>query len=161
MFRVPWVRRSPAWKRAASSPASRRGGTRPALPLKVNAAVTEMELKFLHLLCLPLFLTACQKLPPPAPALSTAASEGQAFAQASCGGCHAVGRSGTSPNPNAPPFHVVVNHEGVTAETLSFWLSGAHNYPREMDFYLRRPEVDKLVAYMITLRDPNYRRAPD
>jgi mono/diheme cytochrome c family protein len=122
---------------------------------------TEVELKFLHLLCFPLFLTACQKLPPVEPAVSPAASEGQDFAQASCGGCHAVGRHGTSPRSNAPPFHVIVNQEGVTAETLSFWLRGAHNYPREMDFYLHPPEVEKLVAYMLTLRDPNYRRPPD
>jgi len=118
-------------------------------------------LKFLHLLCFPLFLTACQKLPPVEPAVSPAASEGQDFARASCGGCHAIGRSGTSSLSNAPPFHVIVNQEGVTAETLSFWLRGAHNYPREMDFYLHPPEVEKLVAYMLTLRDPNYRRPPD
>jgi hypothetical protein len=30
-----------------------------------------------------------------------------------------------------------------------------------MDFYLVESEVDALVAYMLTLRDPNYRRPPD
>ena len=117
--------------------------------------------KPLRLLCLPLLLTACQNLPSAEPAPATPTPEGQAFAQASCSGCHAVGRHGSSPNPNAPPFPAIVNQEGLTAETLSYWLRGAHNYPSEMDFYLRDREVDALVAYMLTLRDPNYRRPPD
>ncbi|MGZ8345788.1 MAG: c-type cytochrome [Allosphingosinicella sp.] len=118
-------------------------------------------MKLLHLLCLPLLLTACEELPPAEPATSSITSDGQAFAQATCGDCHAVGRSGTSPNSNAPPFAVIVNQEGVSAETLSFWLRGAHNYPREMDFYLDARKADAIVAYMLTLRDPNYRRPPD
>jgi hypothetical protein len=56
---------------------------------------------------------------------------------------------------------VIVNQEGLTAQTLASWLKGAHNYPREMDFALKQHEVDTLVSYMITLRDPNYRRSPD
>lgn len=121
----------------------------------------EVMLKPLHLFCVPLLLTACQNLPSAEPALSTISSEGHAFAQASCGQCHAIGRYGTSSNSNALPFPAIVNQEGLTAKTLSVWLKGAHNYPREMDFYLGANEVDKLVAYMLTLRDPNYRRPPD
>jgi mono/diheme cytochrome c family protein len=93
--------------------------------------------------------------------MSAAAPAHQALAQASCGSCHSVGRYGTSPYSNAPPFSVIVNQEGVTAETLSIWLRGAHNYPSEMDFYLDERKVDALVSYMLTLRDPNYKRPPD
>lgn len=118
-------------------------------------------MKPLHLLSLTLLLTACQNLQPTEPASSTTASPGQAFAQASCGGCHAVGRYGMSPRSNAPPFPAIVNQEGVTEETLSFWLRGAHNYPAEMDFYLRERDVNQLVAYLLTLRDPHYKRPPD
>lgn len=114
-----------------------------------------------RLLCLALLCAACQNLPPADPAPPTSADPGRAFAQATCGGCHAVGRYGRSSLSNAPPFPAIVNQEGVTAETLSFWLRGAHNYPREMDFYLLERDVDGLVAYMLTLRDPNYRRPPD
>ena len=114
-----------------------------------------------HLLWLPLLLSACHDLPATAPARSTLAAEGHALARASCGACHAVEREGTSRRSNAPPFPVVVNQQGLTAETLSTWLRGAHNYPREMDFYLGDREVDALVAHMLTLRDPNYRRLPD
>ena len=87
--------------------------------------------------------------------------DGHAFAQATCAQCHAIERYGASRISNAPPFPAIVNQEGVTAETLSYWLRGAHNYPREMDFYLDDRQVDALVTYLLTLRDPNYRRPPD
>lgn len=121
----------------------------------------EKRVKPLRLLCLTLLAAACQDMPPAEPVPAAAGSPGQAFAQQSCGGCHAVGRQGSSSNPNAPPFPAIVNQEGLTEETLSTWLRGAHNYPREMDFYLVARDVDALVAYMMTLRDPHYRRPPD
>ena len=120
-----------------------------------------MRLKLPHLIYLTLPLAACQSLPPAAPTASTLVSQGQTFAEASCGGCHAVARYGSSSNPNAPPFPAIANQEGLTAETLSYWLRSAHNYPSEMDFHLNGHQVDELVAYMLTLRDPGYRRPPD
>ena len=122
-----------------------------------------MWIKSFHLLCLALPLAACQSVPAaePTPPAPSATSSGQAFAEATCGSCHAVGRYGHSSNSNAPPFMAIVNQEGLTEETLSTWLRGAHNYPSEMDFYLNDRRVSELVAYMLTLRDPNYRRPPD
>ena len=117
--------------------------------------------KPLHWLLLAMTVAACQNIPPAEPAAASDSSRGQEFAQASCGGCHAVGRYGSSSNPNAPPFPAIANQEGLTAETLTYWLRGAHNYPREMDFYLGEREVDVLVAYILSLRDPNYVRPPD
>ena len=119
------------------------------------------QMKLAPLFCLTLALGACQNILSGEPARSTVALSGQAFAQSSCGGCHAIVSDRTSPNSNAPPFPAIVNQEGLTAETLSHWLRGAHNYPSEMDFSLNERQVDELVAYMLTLRDPNYRRPPD
>jgi mono/diheme cytochrome c family protein len=113
------------------------------------------------ILSLLLPVAACQSpaaVEPPRPASS---SSGAGLAQQACGGCHAVGRAGTSRNPNAAPFAAIANQEGLTAETLSTWLRGAHNYPREMDFQLNDQQVDLLVAHMLSLRDPNYRRPAD
>ena len=110
------------------------------------------------LLCL--LLVAPASYHRPAPARSDAAA-GHALAQATCAACHAIEEEGSSRRSNAPPFPVIVNQEGLTKETLSNWLRGAHNYPSEMDFYLREPEVRVLVAYMLTLRDPSYQRPPD
>lgn len=114
-------------------------------------------MKRIALLCLALGAMACQPLPSAAPALSASPAEGLAFAQASCGGCHAVGRYGASPNPDSPPFARIVNQDSLTAQSLSTWLRDAHNYPQEMEFALEGSKVDDLVAYMLTLRDANYR----
>jgi hypothetical protein len=81
------------------------------------------------------------------------------FAQAACGGCHAVERYGASPNPDSPPFAAIVNREGLTRATLTTWLRDAHNYPEEMEFTLGAPEVERLVDHMLTLRGPDYRPA--
>lgn len=113
---------------------------------------------------LALAIVACRTVPSepaasgPAPTL---AARGQARAEAQCGGCHAIGRSGMSPSANAPPFHAVINQEDLTAGAVSGWLRGAHNYPVEMNFALSESEVEELVAYLMTLRDPNYRRRLD
>ena len=120
-----------------------------------------MKLNALRLLCLALPAAACQSLPTATRATSAPPSQGQIFAQTSCSSCHAIGLYGSSPNPNAPPFGSIANQEGLTAETLSYWLRGAHNYPSEMDFYLNERQVSDLVAYMLALRNPRYRRPPD
>ena len=104
---------------------------------------------------------ACQNVPPAEPATSTASSEGRAFAEASCASCHAIGRTGSSPNPSAPPFRAIVNREGASAETLSTVLRGPHNVPRAMDFWISEREVEAIIAYMLTLREPNERRRND
>lgn len=114
-------------------------------------------MKPLHLLCLAPVLVACQQTPSAEPAASAAQSRGQALAQASCGSCHAIERYGLSPNRAAPPFAAIVNQQELTAETLSTWLRDAHNYPQQMEFSLGERAVDDLVAYMLTLRDPDYR----
>lgn len=115
----------------------------------------------LPFLCLTLALGACQSLSSAAPPSSPVVLPGQVLAQTSCRACHAIDRHGSSPNPNAPPFAYIANQEGLTGETLSYWLRGAHNYPSEMDFNLNEGQVNDLVAYMLTLRDPHYRRPPD
>lgn len=86
--------------------------------------------------------------------------QGRAIAERSCSSCHAI-EPGRFSYSEAPSFPVIANQEGLTAETLSVWLKRAHNYPREMDFYLQEQQVDALVAYILTLQDPNFRRPPD
>ena len=102
-------------------------------------------------------ICACQPLSPAGSAASAESRSGLAFAKSACGGCHAVEQRSVSPNPSAPPFARIVNQEGVTSNTLAAWLRDAHNYPSEMKFTLERRRIDDLAAYMLTLRDPNYR----
>lgn len=95
-----------------------------------------------------------------APASGSAASvaRGKAFAQAHCSGCHAVLPDRFSPNPDAPPFENVVTKEGLTAETLTYWLRHSHNFPEIMNFEVADDQVDDLSAFMLTLRQPPPRR---
>ncbi len=103
---------------------------------------------------------ACQPAPEPQSAAADPDAEVDgsvlAFAQAACGGCHAVEQYDLSPNPDAPEWPRIVNTPGLTAATLSGWLRDAHNYPVEMDFDLDAPQVDELVAYMMTLQRDDY-----
>ena len=102
-------------------------------------------------------LAACQPSAGPAPRAGAEAHPDLAFAQSSCGGCHAVDRRSVSPNPQAPPFARIVNQQGLTRNTLAAWLRDAHNYPGEMNFTLGQREVDRIAAFMLTLRDPTFR----
>lgn len=115
----------------------------------------ETHLKPLPVLAFAFGLAACQPVPPAGTA--SAPPVGEALASARCGTCHAIGRQGLSPNPNAPPFAAIVNQPGLTDATLSTWLRDAHNYPQDMDFTLGEGEVDALIAHMLMLRDPDYR----
>ena len=81
-----------------------------------------------------------------------------AFAQGACGGCHAVEKPWLSPNPASPTFADIANREGVTEDTLQAYLTDAHNYPMVMDFDLDPEQAKELAHYILTLRDPEYRK---
>ncbi|MDG2003174.1 MAG: hypothetical protein P8J20_07570 [Novosphingobium sp.] len=130
-------------------------------------------LKPLFVIAIAVGVVACQAIPPGEP-VESAASAAQpadspderyvneqgigalAFAQAACGGCHSVEPLDLSPNPQAPAFAEIANRRGLTAETLSYWLRDAHNYPEAMDFDLNASRIDELTTYILTLRDKNY-----
>ncbi len=80
-----------------------------------------------------------------------------AFAQAACGGCHAVEAGTLSPNPASPSFEEIANRKKLSEATLATWLRDAHNYPEVMDFDLDQAQVDALAAHILTLRDPAWR----
>jgi mono/diheme cytochrome c family protein len=92
------------------------------------------------------------------PATPGSIADNETFVRATCGGCHAIDGNSLSRNPRAPSFPEIVNAEGLTEETLSVWLRGAHNYPAEMDLYLTDRAVDRIVSHMLTLKDPNFKR---
>ena len=103
-------------------------------------------------------LAACQHTAPDTAATADplAVTEAHALAQAACAQCHSVEPYGLSPNANAPEWTAIANSPGLTRETLTNWLTEAHNYPEQMDFYLVEDEVELLVDYMLTLRRADY-----
>src|SRR5690242_18038609 len=60
-----------------------------------------------------LVVTATARAEDPDPA----AARGRGFAEQNCGRCHALGTSGESPNPKAPPFRAL--HQRYPVESLS------------------------------------------
>lgn len=112
----------------------------------------------LHGLILALLVAGSTGLLAADPAPSGSISDNETFVRATCGGCHAIDSHSLSRNSRAPSFPEIVNTEGLNEETLSVWLRGAHNYPTEMDFYLTDRAVDRIVSYMLTLKDPNFKR---
>lgn len=81
---------------------------------------------------------------------------GLAFAQKHCSACHAIG-TGISPKPEAPSFETIINTPGLTARTLTPWLRNSHNFPEVMNFEIAPEQIDMLAAYMLTLKNADYR----
>lgn len=101
-----------------------------------------------------LTLTACAATPPPQglPPVETGdATIGFAYAQQTCGSCHAVGAGEMrSPEARARPFDAIANTPGLTRTALNAWLHSSHtNMP---DLIVEPGRVDDLHAYLLTLK---------
>jgi mono/diheme cytochrome c family protein len=146
------------------------GGT---LPQGLEKGSQTMKPQFVLLAAVgTLALAACQ---PDTPVQSATAAEPQPsraeLAQtdadgvpmlvgAVCGSCHAVTPGTLSPLPQAPTFPEIANRDGLTRETLTAYLRDAHNYPDIMDVGLTDADVALVTDYMLSLKDPDYRRPP-
>lgn len=79
-------------------------------------------------------------------------ARGRTFAEQHCGSCHALGTSGDSPNPKAPPFRTL--HERYPVEQLSEALAeGIRIGHPEMPQFdaLDTEQIDDLIAYLKSL----------
>ena len=74
--------------------------------------------------------------------------DGRAIAEANCASCHAIGKTGQSPNPKAPTFRTVLKRYNaeMLGNELAEGMRVAHTPMPQFQF---RPEaVDSLIAYM-------------
>lgn len=76
---------------------------------------------------------------------------GQRLVEKNCGWCHATGRSGASPNANAPPFRDIQSRHPLLAlrAPLSRGIAAPHDEMPRFDF--RDQEIDQIVAYINAL----------
>jgi cytochrome c len=89
-----------------------------------------------------------------APAGTARVARGAAFVQAHCSVCHAVGPTGASAYPPAPPFRTLHERYNVEnlAEAFAEGVVVAHKGPVQMpEFMLSPEEVDDLIAYLKSL----------
>jgi len=80
--------------------------------------------------------------------VSTPARRGEALLITNCARCHAVGRSGVSPHPQAPPFRTLSRKfkvEGL-AEALAEGISTGH--PDMPEFVFEADEVGAIIEYL-------------
>lgn len=77
--------------------------------------------------------------------------EGKALVSNHCVGCHAVGATGDSPNPKAPPFRTLSDrHPGMSLrEPLSRGIAAPHDVMPK--FELTQGQVDTIIAYINSL----------
>ena len=84
-----------------------------------------------------------------------AVARGRAFVEQNCSRCHAIGPSGESPNPKAPPFRSL--HERYPIENLTEALAeGIRTGHPEMPQFdaLDTEQIDDLIAYLKSLELP-------
>lgn len=79
---------------------------------------------------------------------------GHNFAQANCAQCHAIGHTGQSPLPKAPPFRSLHLRYPVEylRESLAEGIRTAH--PAMPQFELDVEQIESLIAYLKTLERP-------
>jgi mono/diheme cytochrome c family protein len=101
--------------------------------------------------------TACTSAPAAGGSAAPAASPelpGQAIAMDLCSGCHAVGRTGASPHPDALPFRQISLRYPVRdlEEALGEGIFVGH--PDMPPFVFAPEDIDALLTYIEAIQDP-------
>ena len=91
---------------------------------------------------LPLLLAFAMTLASPAFAKGDRA-RGLKIAQRNCTPCHAVGRTGDSPNPKSPPFRSLAQRS-----PLSEGMMVGHEAPEMPVFEFRPDQIADFIAYL-------------
>jgi cytochrome c len=105
------------------------------------------------LLLLVLAATACQQAAVDRPPMTRSKIEfGQQLAGKHCSGCHATGRSGPSPHPDAPVFRelgTIYRPEALSESLVEGIMTGHPDMPV---FVFGADDADALVAYLTNLQ---------
>ena len=82
----------------------------------------------------------------------TPAGRGESLLNTNCARCHAIGRSGASPHPEAPPFRTLSRRfkiEGL-AEALAEGIFTGH--PDMPEFVFEPDEVGAIIEYLKSIQ---------
>jgi cytochrome c len=89
------------------------------------------------------------------PALAAAepsAERGRALAQENCARCHAVGREGDSPNPDAPAFRILGARYPVASLAEAFAEGVVTGHPGMPEFEWEPETIEALIAYLESIQ---------
>lgn len=95
-------------------------------------------------------LTLCSSM---AMAQSGRAQRGQTFAQTNCSQCHAIGRFGESPIPEAPPFRTLHTRYPIDDLAEAFAEGITTGHPSMPQFVLDPAQINDLLAYLKSIQD--------
>jgi mono/diheme cytochrome c family protein len=104
------------------------------------------------LYCLVMMITMSVVAPVLAQEATTPAGRGELLLTRNCARCHAVGRTGASPHPAAPPFRTLSRKykiEGL-AEALAEGLSTGH--PDMPEFVFAPEDVGAIIDYLQSIQ---------
>lgn len=73
---------------------------------------------------------------------------GMTFAQTNCSQCHAIGRFGDSPIPEAPPFRTLHTRYPVEDLAEAFAEGITTGHPTMPQFQLDPAQINDLIAYL-------------
>jgi cytochrome c len=79
---------------------------------------------------------------------------GERVARANCGRCHAVGRTGESPNPKSPPFRYLSRKYPLynLEEALGEGIVVGHEGLEMPQFHFNGDQVEALLAYLASIQ---------
>jgi len=79
--------------------------------------------------------------------------KGEALVKKNCSRCHAIGREGNSPHPQAPPFRTLSSKYPVEdlAESLAEGIVSGH--PDMPIFVFTPPDVEAIIDYLNSIQD--------
>jgi mono/diheme cytochrome c family protein len=105
-------------------------------------------------LALPLTLMACaQTTTTAAPARNTDVAEGRRLAEINCATCHAIGASGESRHPMAPPFRTFSHDYPVNALQEAFAEGILVGHPAMPEFQLEPQQIEDLLGYIESVQE--------
>ncbi|MGC2779821.1 MAG: cytochrome c [Bradyrhizobium sp.] len=85
----------------------------------------------------------------PSHALDSEQSRGKALLQSLCSRCHAVGRTGASPHPDAPPFRTFGDHKLYDDDFAQRLQTGLSTIHKDMpSFRFDRTDAEAAVNYL-------------
>ena len=78
---------------------------------------------------------------------------GEALLAANCARCHAIGRTGSSPHPDAPPFRELSRKYPIDglAEALAEGIFVGH--PDMPEFVFEADDVGAILAYLASIQE--------
>lgn len=81
-------------------------------------------------------------------------ARGRIIAEKNCGRCHAVGRSGESPNPKSPPFRTLAQKYPLAdlEEALGEGILVGHEGAEMPQFRLDATQIEALLAYLASIQ---------